>query len=100
MNIPPIVLFSRANIRLHENLEKATDRKQTKAPIPPIAIFTPRAPPPTYRSIHDQYLTKSPILATSRHTARRAQCHDITRIGTNVAPCVFFACKNARGSIY
>jgi hypothetical protein len=26
--------------------KKATDREQTKAPFPPIAIFTPRAPPP------------------------------------------------------
>ena len=36
--------------------KKATDREQTKAPFPPIAIFTPPSlsPPPTYRSIHDQ----------------------------------------------
>ena len=80
--------------------KKATDREQTKAPFLPIAIFTPRPPPPTYRSIHDQYLTKSPILATSRHNARRAQCRDIARIGTNVSPRAFFTCKNARGSIY
>ena len=60
--------------------KKATDREQTEAPFPPIAIFTPCAPPPTCRSIHDQYLTKLLILATSRHNARRAQCRDVARI--------------------
>ena len=28
--------------------KKATDREQTETPFPPITIFTPRAPPPTY----------------------------------------------------
>ena len=76
------------------------DREQTEAPFPPLAIFTPPASPPTYQSIRDQYLTKSPILAMSRHDARRARCRDVARIGTNVAPRAFFTCKNSRGSIY
>ena len=103
MNFPPIFFFFSFRALTSDSVKtskKATDREQTEAPFPPIAIFTPRAPPPTYRSIHDQYLTKLPILATSRHNARRAQCRDVARIGTNVAPRAFFTCKNTRGSIY
>ena len=79
--------------------KKATDHKQTKAPFPPLTIFTPRTLPPTLLSIRDQYLTKLPILATSRHNAHRARCRDVARIGANVAPCAFFTCKNAHGPI-
>jgi len=102
MNFPPIdIFFLRAKISdSAKTSKKATDREQTEAPFPPIAIFTPCAPPPTCRSIHDQYLTKLLILVTSLHNASRAQCRDVTRIGTNVAPRAFFTCNNARGSIY
>ena len=97
----PAIFFLRALISdSAKTSKKATDRKQTEAPFPPLVIFTPRAPPPTYQSIRDQFLTKSLILATSWHSARRARCRDVARIGTNVAPHAFFTCKNAHGSIY
>ena len=103
MNFPPIFLFyfSRTNIRLRENLKKSYGPQTDRSTVSADPDFYPlRSPPPTYRSIHDQYLTKSPILAMSRHNARRAQCRDVARIGTNVAPRAFFTCKNACGSIY
>ena len=36
----------------------------------------------------------------SRHNARRAQCREVARISTNVAPRVFFTWKNARGFFF
>ncbi len=74
--------FSRAKFRLREKTsEKATDCGRTEAPFPPLPIFTPRAPPPAYRSIRDRSTMESAILATSRHNTRRARCRDVARIG-------------------
>jgi hypothetical protein len=95
------ILFFVANIQLRENLEKSYGPQTDQSTISADRDFyTSRSPPPTYRSIHDQSLKKSPILAMSRHNARRAQCRDVARIGTNVAPRAFFTSKNAPGSIY
>ena len=92
MNYQPF-FFSRANIRIRENLEKGYGPQTDRSTISADRDFYTSRSPPTYRSIHDQYLTKLPILATSRHNARRAQCRDVARIGTNVAPRAFFTCK-------